>query len=81
MHFKCQWRGEILARSAPLFLTASKTQSSKPAVDSFKQPGKEVPDECNAARKDDEWKAVEELDVLVVGAGFAGIYQLERSAS
>ena len=26
-------------------------------------------------------KAVEELDVLVVGAGFAGLYQLERSAS
>jgi len=26
-------------------------------------------------------KAVEELDVLVVGAGFASLYQIERSAS
>src|SRR6266567_7456924 len=39
---------------------------------------KEVPDERNAARKDDGRKAVEELDVLVVGAGFAGLYQLDH---
>jgi hypothetical protein len=39
----------------------------------------EVPDECNAARaKTANANAVEELDLLVVGAGFAGLYQLDH---
>src|SRR5215471_11638625 len=49
-----------------------------PAVDRFKQPGRKSQVSATQLVKTTNGKAVEELDVLVVGAGFAGLYQLDR---
>jgi hypothetical protein len=81
MHFKCQWPGETLARSAHSFRRLKRPNLPSPLSTASSNQEKEVPDECNQLAKTTNGKAVEELDVLVVSAGFAGLDQLKRSAS
>jgi hypothetical protein len=45
---------------------------------SVKQPGRNSHMNATQLAKTTNGNAVEELDVLVVGAGFAGLYQLDR---
>src|SRR5260221_8700737 len=45
---------------------------------SVKQPGRNYQMNATQLAKTTNGNAVEELDVLVVGAGFAGLYQLDR---
>src|SRR5437899_3855451 len=45
---------------------------------SVRQPGRKFQMNATRLAKTTNGKAVEELDVLVVGAGFAGLYQLDH---
>ena len=81
MHFKCQWPGETLARSAHSFRQPQRTNLPSPLSTASSNQERKSQMSATQLAKTTNGKAVEELNVLVVGAGFAGLYQLERSAS